>query len=294
MTLLRSLRNRGDAPPAGGRSPAACARNCSVAYWSLDDNERLQLEPAIFFTWVHTMTKRLVAITGASSGIGAALAKEFSRRGHPTLLMARRIERIRAMELPGSTCAQVDVTDFAALKRAVESAESEHGAVDCMINCAGVMLLGLAVDQDIGEWKSIFDVNVMGMLNGIKVVLPSMVERRCGTIIDISSIAGLKSFPKHSVYCGAKSAVRAISEAMREEASESGVRFVVVSPGAVETELLGHTTSQQIIDDYEAWKGSMGGVLNAEDIVRAIVFAYEQPQHVCVREIVLAATGQAP
>lgn len=238
------------------------------------------------------MKKPLVVITGASSGIGAATAASFSKSGHPLLLIARRVDRLEALNLPDTICAGVDITDLEGLKKAVADAEAKYGPVDCIVNNAGVMLLGDAPVQDPAEWQKMFDVNVKGVLNGINTVLKGMVERKSGTIINIGSIAGLKTFPSHTAYCGTKFAVHAITEGIREEVSDSNVRSIVIAPGAVETELLSHTTSDEIKDNYESWKEGMGGAISAEDIARTIEFAYSQPQNVCIREIVIAATRQ--
>ena len=240
------------------------------------------------------MTKPLVVVTGASSGIGAATARTLSEQGHPLLLLARRVERLEALELPDSICTKVDVTDADALARAVATAEKTYGPTDCLVNNAGVMLLGQAASQDPNEWQTMLNVNVMGVLNGIHAVLGGMLERKRGTVINVSSVAGRKTFPNHAAYCGTKFAVHAITENIREEVANSGVRFIVIAPGAVETELLSHTTSADIKAGYEDWKTSIGGAINAEDVAGAIAYAYGQPQNVCVREIVLAATGQAP
>ncbi|EJQ8007173.1 SDR family oxidoreductase [Vibrio parahaemolyticus] len=238
--------------------------------------------------------KKLVVITGASSGIGEAIARRFSEEGHPLLLVARRVERLEALNLPNTLCEKVDVTDQASLITAIEKAEAQFGPADVLVNNAGVMLLGQIDTQDAAEWKRMFDVNVLGLLNGIHSVLTSMKARNSGTIINISSIAGKKTFPDHAAYCGTKFAVHAISENVREEVAASNVRVTTIAPGAVETELLSHTTSQDIKDGYDAWKVDMGGVLAADDVVRAVMFAYQQPQNVCIREIALAPTKQQP
>ncbi len=240
------------------------------------------------------MNKPLIVVTGASSGIGAAIARAFSEAGHPLLLLARRIEKLQALALPHCLCKQVDITDRAAVNEAICEAESTYGETDCLINNAGVMLLGQLANQDPQEWQRMFDVNVMGLLNGSQAVLPAMKARRGGTLINISSIAGRKTFPDHAAYCGTKFAVHAISENLREEVADDNVRVITIAPGAVETELLSHTSSDEIKANYEAWKESMGGVISAEDIARAVLFAYQQPQNLCLREIVLAATRQQP
>ncbi|MCS0267549.1 SDR family oxidoreductase [Vibrio alginolyticus] len=238
--------------------------------------------------------KKLIVITGASSGIGEAIARHFSEQGHALLLLARRVERLEALNLPNTLCEKVDVTDKASFEAVIEKAEALYGPVDALVNNAGVMLLGQIDTQEASEWKRMFDVNVIGLLNGMQSVLAPMKARNSGTIINISSIAGKKTFPDHAAYCGTKFAVHAISENVREEVASSNVRVTTIAPGAVETELLSHTTSQDIKDGYDAWKVDMGGVLAADDIARAVLFAYQQPQGVCVREIALAPTKQQP
>ena len=240
------------------------------------------------------MKKPLVVITGASSGIGAAMARSFSEAGHPLLLLARRIEQLEALDLPNTLCRKVDVCDASAIKAAVEEAEAQYGPVDGFINNAGCMLLGEMENQNPQEWQRMFDVNVMGLLNGVNAVLSGMVERKGGTLINVSSIAGRKTFQNHVAYCGTKFAVHAMSENLREEVANSGVRVITIAPGAVETELLSHTTSQDIIEGYQEWKDSMGGAIKPEDVASATLYAYQQPQNVCIREIVIAATRQQP
>ncbi|MDF5109388.1 SDR family oxidoreductase, partial [Vibrio parahaemolyticus] len=217
-----------------------------------------------------------------------------SEQGHALLLLARRVERLEALNLPNTLCEKVGVTDKASFEAAIEKAEALYGPVDALVNNAGVMLLGQIDTQEASEWKRMFDVNVIGLLNGMQSVLAPMKARNSGTIINISSIAGKKTFPDHAAYCGTKFAVHAISENVREEVASSNVRVTTIAPGAVETELLSHTTSQDIKDGYDAWKVDMGGVLAADDIARAVLFAYQQPQGVCVREIALAPTKQQP
>lgn len=241
---------------------------------------------------IEAYMKKLVVITGASSGIGKAVAQQLSALGHPLLLIARRVEKLEQLNLANCLCEKVDVTEQESFARAIAKAEQQFGDVDLLVNNAGVMLLGQMDTQDPSEWKTMFDVNVLGLLNGMHCVLASMKARNTGTIINISSVAGRKTFPNHAVYCGTKFAVHAITENTREEVADSNVRVITIAPGAVETELLSHTTSTAIKAGYDDWKKSMGGILAAEDVANSISFAYQQPQHVCIREIVLATTKQ--
>lgn len=240
------------------------------------------------------MNKPLVVVTGASSGIGEAIAKKFSANDYPLLLLARRIEKLEKMNLPNTICKKVDVTDFNSLRLSIKEAEEKYGPADCIINNAGMMLLGQIDTQNPEEWTQMYNVNVMALLNGMQSVLSGMKARRHGTVINISSIAGRKTFPNHSAYCGTKFAVHAISENVREEVADFNVRVITIAPGAVETELLSHTTSKEIKNGYEEWKKNMGGVIIPENIADSVFFAYIQPQNVCIREIVIAATRQQP
>lgn len=237
--------------------------------------------------------KKLVVITGASSGIGLDLAKRFSKEGHPILLLARREKIMLDLNLPNSICKSVDVTDYKDMKNAIEEAEKIYGKTDLLINCAGVMLLGNPDTQSLDEWNQMIDVNIKGILTGMKVVIEDMIKRNSGTIINISSIAGRKTFDAHSVYCGTKFAVHAITESMRKEVSGSNVRIIVISPGVVETNLLSHTTDEEIKNNYIDWKHSINMGLDVKQISDSILFAYNMPQDVCVREIVIAKTKQA-
>lgn len=236
--------------------------------------------------------KKLVVITGASSGFGREVAIRLSEIGHPLLLISRRIEPMLELNLPNTLCKSVDVTNVSSMKAAISEAEILYGKVDAIINNAGIMLLGEMSNQNPEEWHKMFDVNVKGLLNGIHVVLEDMVSRKEGTIINISSIAGRKTFPNHVAYCGTKFAVHAISENLREEVSKHNVRVITIAPGAADTELLSHTTSEDIKKNYRQWTNDIGGAMSAKDVANAIVYAYTQPQHICVREIVLAQTKQ--
>lgn len=238
--------------------------------------------------------KKLVVITGASSGIGEACAKAFSALGHPLLLLARRVERMEALALPNALCRKVDVTDRAAVVAAVQEAEALYGPTDLLINNAGLMQLDQVATQDASQWDAMIDVNVKGVLNGVFAVVRGMQQRECGTIINVSSVAGRKLCPNHSVYCGTKFAVHAFSEGLREECAPKNVRVCVIAPGAVETELLSHTTNAVVKGAYDDWKKDMGGALSSEDVANAALYMYNAPQSVHIREVVLTATKQAP
>lgn len=237
--------------------------------------------------------KKLIVITGASSGFGMAMAKQFSKDGYPLLLLARRVEKMEAMGLPNTMCRKVDVTDFEGFEKAVREAEEKYGKTDLMVNNAGVMLLGSIENQDPVEWKKMLDVNVMGVMHGMKIVMDDMKERKSGTIINLSSIAGVQPFGNHAAYCASKYGVTGLTAVARGEMSSHNVRVLSVNPGAVSTELLGHTTDQGIIDGYNEWKEAVGAInITADDVATTIKFAYELPQAVSLRQIIITDTMQ--
>ncbi|MGL5766634.1 MAG: SDR family oxidoreductase [Sarcina sp.] len=237
--------------------------------------------------------KKLAVITGASSGIGKAIAIKLSSEGHPLLILSRRKHLLEELNLPNVLCKQVDVTNVDDLNLAIQEAEKMYGPTDLLVNNAGVMLLGKANIQDISEWNQMIDTNIKGVLNGIHCVLDKMKSNKCGTIINISSIAGRKTFENHSIYCGTKFAVHAISDSIREEVAKDNVRISVIAPGIVETALLKHTTDSQIKNDYVKMKKDISGGLEADNIAEMVSFLYNQPQNICIREIVIAPTQQS-
>lgn len=237
--------------------------------------------------------KKLVVITGASSGIGLALTKRFSQEGHPVLMLARRADLMQQENLPNTLCISTDVTNREQMENAIKQAEQKYGKTDLLINCAGIMLLGNTAKQNYAEWDAMIDVNIKGILTGTHCVLPDMLKRNEGTIINFSSIAGRKTFDNHAVYCGTKFAVHAITEAIRKEISQSNVRFLTIAPGVVETPLLSHTTDEDIVANYKKRKKSIEGGLDTRHITDCIFFMYTMPQNVSIREIVIAKTKQA-
>src|SRR5579862_8728816 len=158
------------------------------------------------------MSKQLVIITGASSGIGAAMAKVFSNAGHPLGLIARNLKAMQELNLPNALCISADVTDFDALKKAIQTCENKWGAIDCLINNAGYVKGGEFTDVDHIDHLSIVTINLQGVINGIEVVLSGMQERKTGTIINVSSVADRNPRPKIATYAATKAAIRSLTE----------------------------------------------------------------------------------
>jgi len=236
--------------------------------------------------------KPLVVITGASSGIGAAAARVFSDAGHPLLLVARRLDRMKELALPNSISKLVDVLDVNGFAIAVAEAEKEFGPVDLLINNAGYMNLENSAIQSPEEWRKQFEVNCIGLLNCTSVIFPELIKRKTGTIINIGSTAGRNIYENHTAYNGTKHAVHAMSEGLRREGAPHNVRVMVIAPGMVDSELTSGTSNQQILAQREEYRQSIGGAIGGEDIARAMLFAYQQPQNICIWELAVAPTKQ--
>lgn len=241
------------------------------------------------------MQKPLIVITGASSGFGAEIANLFNAEGYPMFLLGRRVEKIKSLPLDFQNVLvkSVDVTNKIEFEQAIQKAEKVFGPTDLLVNNAGIMLLGNILMQDPAEWSRMMDTNVLGVLNGMQIVLPQMVERQGGTIINVSSLAGKKTFVNHAAYVASKFGVHGLSETIREEVSGKNVRISLVAPGAAETELLTHVTDNQALEDYDNWKQSMGGTTMSPQVVaQSVKFIYDMPQEVNIRELDIAATNQ--
>ncbi|WP_282019541.1 SDR family oxidoreductase [Planomicrobium okeanokoites] len=236
-------------------------------------------------------------ITGASSGIGQAAAKELANKGFSVMLAARREERLvelkKEIEDAGGQAAYkvTDVTSAEEMKALAEATIEQFGQIDVMLNNAGLMPLSFMNKLKIDEWDRMVDVNIKGVLYGIAAVLPHMEERKEGHIINVSSVAGHDVTKGSAVYSGTKFAVRAITEGLRQELDPAmNIRATIVSPGAVATELTETITDKDILSAFS--NGPSMEFLQAEDIARAIGYAVEQPAHVDVNEILIRPRQQ--
>lgn len=237
-------------------------------------------------------SKSLVAITGASSGIGEAVARAFSAAGHPLLLMARRLDRMTGLGLPNALCREVDVRDRAAIASAVRDAEALYGPVDMMFANAGIARLADIGRQPPEEWDEMIDINTKGVMNTVHAVMSGMVTRRQGTLFMMSSIAGRKVYPDHTVYCGTKYFVHAVSESLREYLSDYDVRVIVLSPGVIETEVLSGVLDETTLANYKKNKAKIGGGIGPEHVANVMLHAYQMPQNALIQEICITPTRQ--
>ncbi|WP_434337941.1 SDR family oxidoreductase [Mycoplasma capricolum] len=236
--------------------------------------------------------KPLVVITGASSGIGLACAKHFSKKGFPLLILARRKEILDNLNLPNTLTAKVDVRNFEELNQVVKKAEQVYGPVNLLINNAGIMPMDQYVDQSLEDKYDTLDVNVKGVINGMDAVLPSMLKQNHGTIVNISSVAGRYTYDDHSIYNGSKFAVNAITEQVRRELSDTNIRFSLIEPAIVDTNLLSTTKNQKILNSYISRKNSLNGGLKPEQLAEVIYYIYSLPQDVVIPELMISHTNQ--
>lgn len=220
-------------------------------------------------------------VTGASSGIGARIAKELAKEGVNVVLAARHLEKlskiekeIKELDNGKVLVVQTDVTNKQHVDSLVKKAEEAFNHVDILVNNAGQMLSSMIRSGKVEEWEEMIDVNIKGMLYGIHYVLPSMLERSTGHIINIASVSGFEVTKVSTVYSATKFAVRAISAGLEKELAKTGVRVTNISPGMVNTNLTNESS----------WNNERKK-LEPKDIAKAVVYALTQPDYVNVNEI---------
>ncbi|RWQ31303.1 MAG: SDR family oxidoreductase [Mesorhizobium sp.] len=235
---------------------------------------------------------KVVLITGASSGIGAAIGRELGAAGAKVMLGARRTDRLDALaeEIRAkggeAMTRRLDVTDRTDVAAFADAARRAWGRVDVIVNNAGVMPLSLMASMKVDEWDRMVDVNIKGVLYSIAAVLPEMTARGSGHVVNIASIGALSVSPTAAVYCATKYAVRAISDGLRQE--HDNIRVTCIHPGVVESELADTITDPVAA---EAMKTYRAIALQPDAIGRAVRFAIEQPDDVDVNEIVIRPTA---
>ncbi|MEU5341983.1 SDR family oxidoreductase [Streptomyces sp. NPDC020766] len=240
---------------------------------------------------------KIVAITGASGGIGEATARLLAQRGAAVVLSARRSERIDAIaqdirEQGGhATSCVVDVTKAEDLRRLVSTAIDEYGRIDVLVNNAGIAPIGPMADLDTEGWSAMIDVNLRGTLNGIAAALPAFREQGSGHLVSIVSVAGLSVSPLMAVYAATKNAVRTVHEGLRAESTDGVVRTTAISPGYVRTDLADSMADPHIREQTRRSMDAMG--ISPAAVARAVAFAIEQPADVEIGEINVRPTVQA-
>ncbi|MDX1804582.1 MAG: SDR family oxidoreductase [Alcanivorax sp.] len=239
---------------------------------------------------------KIIVITGASSGNGAAAARHLAACGATVVLAARRADRIEALAealtAAGHTALAVttDVSDPAQVSNLLDTTVETFGRVDVLLNNAGLMPLAPLTQRKTEEWDQMIDVNLKGTLYGIAAALPHMQAQKSGHIINVSSVYGHKLGPDATVYCATKHAVRALSEGLRQEVKPYNIRTTVISPGAVATELLEHISDPTIQTQTKEFVSQIA--IPADSFARMVAFAVNEPENVDVNEILFRPTAQ--
>jgi NADP-dependent 3-hydroxy acid dehydrogenase YdfG len=235
---------------------------------------------------------KVAAITGASSGIGKAIAIELAKLGVSVSLTARRAEQLKLVceEITklGHNAMYVvgDVTNQTQMKDWIEQTKKQFGNIDILVNCAGIMPCTMMESCHFDEWNKCIDINMKGVLNGIGCVLQDFIKRGRGDIVTISSNAGRQVWEALTVYSATKFGVEAISGGLRKETYGKGIRVMSIQPGDVKTEIYDHDNTepaamQKIINQWAP------KVLDPEDVARAVAYALKQPDHVAINEILI-------
>jgi NADP-dependent 3-hydroxy acid dehydrogenase YdfG len=239
---------------------------------------------------------KVIVITGASSGIGAATARLLAAHGAKVVLGARRLDRLEALASAITAAggeavyARTDVSQRADVTALIQLACKRYGKLDVLINNAGIGLISPLDELRVEDWEAMIDVNIKGVLYGIAAALPIFRQQEFGHFVNVLSTSGLRIVPLQSVYAGTKNAVRAISEGLRQEAGDK-LRVTIISPGFVHTDFADSMTNPEVKAQIIAARDKMA--ISPDAIARAIAFAIEQPADVDVGELVVRPTAQS-
>lgn len=245
------------------------------------------------------MKAKIVFITGASSGIGEGCARKFAKEGWNLILNARNVARLEELkrELESKYSIDVyilpfDVRNCALAAVALDTLPQEWKAIDVLVNNAGLVIgVDKEFEGNLDEWDIMIDTNIKGLLGMTRLVVPGMVKRGCGHIINIGSIAGDAAYPGGSVYCATKAAVKALSDGLRIDLVDTPLRVTNIKPGMVETNftVVRYRGNKDAADDF--YKGIRP--LNGDDVAETVYFAASAPAHIQIAEVLLMPTNQA-
>ncbi|CUB18626.1 SDR family oxidoreductase [Bacillus mojavensis] len=239
-----------------------------------------------------SIKNKVVLVTGGSSGIGAATVDLLAENGATVIAAARRTNKLETLVSTllqkgyHADYKQLDVTDFEQMQHTVQEIIEAYGKIDVIVNNAGVMPLSKLESLKIAEWNRMIDVNIRGVLHGIGAVLPVMKEQNSGHIVNIASIGAYEVTPTAAVYCATKYAVRAITEGLRQEATNN-IRATVIAPGVTVSELADHITDKQASEAMIEYRRQ---ALPASAIAHAILYAISQPLEIDVSELIVRPT----
>jgi 3-hydroxy acid dehydrogenase/malonic semialdehyde reductase len=246
-----------------------------------------------------SLRDRIAFVTGASSGIGEACARTFARDGAKLILNARRKDRLQALSselkahygVSSLTC-PFDVRNLSEVRTALETLPTEWASVDVLINNAG-LARGFDKLQEgrLEDWEEMIDSNIKGLLFTTRFILPGMLNRGRGHIVNIASLAGIQTYPRGNVYCATKAAVRVISDGLKQDLLGTPIRVTAISPGLVETEFAKVRFHGDVDRAAQTYRGL--APLTADDVADAVHFCVTRPPHVNISEIVLMPTDQS-
>ena len=244
------------------------------------------------------MEKKIVMVTGATSGIGEACARKFARGGYNVIITGRRKEKLdtlrRELENMGAEvlAMEFDVRERASARKAVDFLKGKWANINVLINNAGLALgLDKEYEGSFEDWDTMIDTNIKGLLNMTRFVVPGMVERNEGHIINIGSVAGDAAYANGNVYCATKAAVKALSDGLRIDVAESDVRVTNLKPGLVQTNFSNVRFHGDDARAESVYKGVKP--LTGDDIADVAFYAASAPAHVQIAEVLILATHQA-
>jgi putative serine 3-dehydrogenase len=244
------------------------------------------------------MEKKIVMVTGATSGIGEACARKFASGGYNVIITGRRGEKLDALrqelESMGAEvlAMQFDVRERESARKAVDFLKGKWAKIDVLINNAGLALgLDKEYEGDFNDWDTMIDTNIKGLLNMTRFVVPGMVERNEGHVINIGSVAGDVAYANGNVYCATKAAVKALSDGLRIDVAESDVRVTNLKPGLVQTNFSNVRFHGDDARAESVYKGVKP--LTGDDIADVAFYAASAPAHVQIAEVLILATHQA-
>lgn len=246
-----------------------------------------------------SLENRVILITGASSGIGAACAKIFAANGARLILNARRKDRLEAVaeelskQFKASTLVRpFDVRNLAEVKAGIEGLPGDWDSVDVLVNNAGLARgLSKLHEGQIEDWEEMIDSNVKGLLYVTRLIVPGMVARGRGHVVNVASIAGMQTYPRGNVYCASKAAVRIISDGLKQDLLGTPIRVTTISPGLVETEFSQVRFRGNLERAALVYQGMTP--LAADDVADVILYAVTRPARVNINEIVVMPTDQS-
>jgi NADP-dependent 3-hydroxy acid dehydrogenase YdfG len=222
-----------------------------------------------------------IMIIGASSGIGCALAKLFSKKGYALLLVARRLSLLEGLNLPITICKKADVANYDEIQAIINGLNDDEQIVG-LINCAGILRIGVFDEMHVSSDHEQIDINFKGIVNVCKAILPHMKKHQDGTVINISTLNQMTS-PSSAVYCATKDALKSLTLSLRAQYAADGIRVSLIEPLFIDTPIrdgLASPYMDSLIEKQQA--------ITANELANIILFMFEQPKHINIRDLIVS------